>query len=398
MMATANLNLVHETEAQRRHARVKIPARLIVTDTQHNQYVMELNEISASGFSVINEDARLHVDQVYRGRLLFNFDAVEFVLKVNFKVIHQWADEHRFGCEFQDLGTQEISTLRLLISKFLGGEIAQVNDVLTTLSRENFTKARKTVKTSAGLTGWAKTKALLATALMFVVGLGAFSYLLSTLASHYLVTAARSASVTLPQQAVLMPKEGNVELLVKVGATVKAGMPVARVQAPWAEQVTTLLKASATPDPKLLSLLQTQMDYTLPSPCDCVVLSTGVTNGQFLERGKPVVQLVPPQSQPYVQANFDYVDYAKLTAGRKVMLTLPDGLPEVSGTISQVQMTDGIPIPALGAVMVQIKPDQALPASSVSSPVAVSVAPVWFDRLRMAVAMQVKKFTQTEAG
>ena len=80
------------------------------------------------------------------------------------------------------------------------------------------------------------------------------------------------------------------------------------------------------------------------------------------------------------------------------MLTLPDGLPEVSGTISQVQMTDAIPIPALGAVMVQIKPDQALPASVVSSPVAVSVAPVWFDQLRMAVATQVKKFTQTEAG
>ena len=397
MMATANLNLVHETEAQRRHARVKLPARLIVIDPQHNQYVLELSEISASGFSVVDEDAKLHLDHVYRGRLLFNFDSVEFVLKISFKVMNARSEESRFGCEFQDLGAQEISTLRLLISKFLGGEIARVNDVLTTLNRENFTKARK-VNTSAGLTGWAKTKALLATAIMFAVGLMAFGYLLSTLATHYLVTAARSALVSLPQQAVLMPKEGNVELLVKVGDTVKAGMPVARVQAPWAEQVTTMLKASATPDPKLLSLLQTQMDYTLPSPCDCVVLSTGVTNGQFLERGKPVVQLVPPQSQPYVQANFDYVDYAKLTAGRKVMLTLPDGLPEVSGTISQVQMTDAIPIPALGAVMVQIKPDQALPASVVSSPVAVSVAPVWFDRLRMAVAMQVKKFTQTEAG
>ena len=89
--------------------------------------------------------------------------------------------------------------------------------------------------TSAGLTGWAKTKALLATGLMVLVGLTAFAYLLSTLASHYLVTAARSALVSLPQQTVLMPKEGNVELLIKVGDTVKAGMPVARVQAPWAE-------------------------------------------------------------------------------------------------------------------------------------------------------------------
>lgn len=392
MMATANLNLVHETEAQRRHARVKLPARLIVIDPQHNQYVLELSEISASGFSVVDEDAKLHLDHVYRGRLLFNFDSVEFVLKISFKVMNARSEESRFGCEFQDLGTQEISTLRLLISKFLGGEIARVNDVLTTLNRENFTKARK-VNTSAGLTGWAKTKALLATALMFVVGLTAFAYLLSTLATHYLVTAARSALVSLPQQAVLMPKEGNVELLVKVGDSVRAGMPVARVQAPWAEQVTTMLKASATPDPKLLSLLQTQMDYTLPSPCDCVVLSTGVANGQFLERGKSVVQLIPPQSQPYVQASFDYSDYAGLTAGRKVWLTLPDGLPQVSGTIAQVMMKEGLSEQTQGAVTVLVKPDSPLSAATVGSPVAVSVAPVWLDQLRNDATTLLQKIT-----
>ena len=391
MMATANLNLVHETEAQRRHARVKLPARLIVTDPQHNQYVLELSEISASGFSVVDEETKLHLDRVYRGRLLFNFDSVEFVLKISFKVINARTEEPRFGCEFQDLGTQEISTLRLLISKFLGGEIARVNDVLTTLNRENFTKARK-VNTSAGLTGWAKAKALLATALMFVVGLTAFAYLLSTLASHYLVTAARSALVSLPQQSVLMPKEGNVELLVKVGDTVKAGMPVARVQAPWAEQVTTMLKASATPDPKLLSLLQTQMDYTLPSPCDCVVLSAGVVNGQFLERGKSVVQLIPPQSQPYVQASFDYSDHAGLTAGRKVWLTLPDGLP-VSGTIALVMMKEGLSEQTQGAVTVLVQPDSPLPATTAGSPVAVSVAPVWLDQLRSDATTLLQKIT-----
>lgn len=397
MMVTANLNLVHETEAQRRHARVKMPARLIVSDVQHNQYVLELNELSASGFSVVDEESRLRVSQIYRGRLLFNFDSVEFVLKVNFKVINEWSDDHRFGCEFQELGSQEISTLRLLISKFLGGEIAQVNDVLTSLNRDNFTKARK-VNTSAGLTGWARTKALVATLLMFVVGLGAFTYLAGTLTSHYLVTSAHSAVVTLPQQTVLMPKEGNVELLVRVGATVKAGMPVARVQAPWAEQVTTLLKASSAPDPKLLSLLQTQMSYTLPSPCDCQVLSVGVADGQYLAQGKPVVQLIPPQSEPYVQASFNYADYADLQTGRKVTLTMSDGMPQISGTISQVLMNDVIPNQTLGAVAVRISPDKPLSAASVGLPVAVSVAPLWFDQLRMDAGLLLDKINHVKAG
>ena len=382
-MATLNLNLVHETEAQRRHARVKIPARLIVTDPQHNQFVLEVSEISASGFSVVDDSARIRINNTYCGRLLFNFDSVEFVLKINFQVINEDSNEHRFGCQFQDLGTQEVSTLRLLISKFLGGEIAQVNDVLTTLSRENFTKARK-VNTSAGLTGWAKTKAILATFLMFVVGLGAFAYLISTLASHYLVTAARSALIMLPQQTVLMPKEGNVELLVKAGDNVKAGVPVARIQAPWAEQVTTMLKASTTPDPKLLALLQTQMNYTLTSPCDCQVLSVNVANGQFLERGKSVVQLIKPQSQPYVQASFDYADYARLTTGRRVSLTLPDGLPTVGGQISAVTMNESAPNQTQNAVTVLVMPDSPLPANTIGLPVSVSVAPLWFAQVRAA--------------
>ena len=379
-MVSTNLNLVHETEAQRRHARVKLPARLIVIDHQHNQYVLELSDISASGFSVIDEESRLHIKHIYKGRLLFNFESVEFVLKVSFQVTNELMEEHRFGCEFQELGVQEISTLRLLISKFIGGEIARVNDVLATMSRENFTKARK-VNTSAGLTGWARIKALSMTLIMFVIGLGAFLFLLTTLVTHYLVTNARSASVVLPQQSVVMPREGNVELLVKVGGQVNAGMPVARIQAPWAEQVTTMLKSSASSDPKLLSLLQTQMNYTLTSPCECEVVSVGVVDGQFLEQGKTVVQLVSPQSKPYVLANFDYADYASLTAGSKVSLILPGLSPELSGTVSQVVMNAQTPNQTQGVVSVMVTPDKPLPIVVVGSPVAVSIVPGWLGQL-----------------
>ncbi len=392
-MTTANLNLVHETEAQRRHARVKIPARLIVTDHQHNQYVLEINEISASGFSVVDEESRLHLKHIYKGRLLFNFDSVEFVLKVNFQVINELMEENRFGCEFQDLGTQEVSTLRLLISKFLGGEIARVNDVLTTMNRENFTKARK-VNTSAGLTGWARIKALSVTLIVFAIGLGAFISLLTTLATHFLMTNARSALVALPQLSVLMPREGNVDLLVKIGSQVSAGTPVARVLAPWAEQLTAMLKSSASSDPELLSLLQTQMNYTLTSPCDCEVIGMAA-DGQFLERDKAVVQLVPSQSKPYVQANFDYADYAGLTAGSKVSFTLPGSSPELSGTVSQVVMNDQMPNQTQGVVSVMVIPDKPLPAAAVGSPVAVSIAPSWLGQLYQTARESLNKIIPT---
>jgi multidrug resistance efflux pump len=117
-----------------------------------------------------------------------------------------------------------------------------------------------------------------------------------------------------------------------------------------------------------------------------------VANGQFLERGKSVVQLIPPQSQPYVQASFDYSDYAGLTAGRKVWLTLPDGLP-ASGTIAQVMMKEGLSEQTQGAVTVLVQPDSPLPATTAGSPVAVSVAPVWLDQLRSDATTLLQKIT-----
>ena len=53
-MATPNLNLVHENEAQRRHARVRMPARIIVNDGHGAQFALEVNDLSASGFSVVD--------------------------------------------------------------------------------------------------------------------------------------------------------------------------------------------------------------------------------------------------------------------------------------------------------------------------------------------------------
>lgn len=377
---TVNSNVVHETEAQRRHARVRIPARLVVTDKQSNQYVLELSDISASGFSVIDKSSRLKINSSYQGRLLFNFDSVEFVLNVNFQVINERADINRYGCEFNGLGNQEISTIRLLITKFLGGEITQVNDVLTTLNRENFTKARKS-NTSAGLTGAARIKAVIVTTSMLIAGVGAFSYLVTTLASHFMVSRATIATVSSLSQQILMPKDGNITFLVKNGEKVKAGMPVARIQAPWTEQMVSMLKNTATPDSKLLGLLQTQLNFTVQSPCDCSVLAINTVDGQFIEQGKQVLELSPVDNKPFIQATFDYADYKGLVEGNKVIISFPDGSTNIGGTIRKVRV-DSNNDRIQPSINVSISPDKSISLDKIGLPVSVSQAPAWFVKLK----------------
>jgi mannuronan synthase len=385
-MATPNLNLVHENEAQRRHARVRMPARIIVNDGLGGQFALEVNDLSASGFSVVDVKGQLKVAGRYQGRLLFNFDAVEFVLNVQFQVANNMSGQQRFGCEFHDLGSHEISTLRLLITKFLGGEITQVADVLSTMNRENFTKPRKAL-TSAGLSGWQRIRAVVVSLISLAVGLSAFGYIVSQLYQTYFVTVARSAMVTQPQQTVLMSRDGTVSYLVKPGDRLSKGAPLANVTSPLANLLPSMISKTGMDATQLKSLLSGELSSMVNSPCDCQVQSLVVEEGQFADKGASVAVLVPQGSKPFVQARFDYGDGNKVLVGGKVSLTLPGQTKSMTGVIEQVSVVGDLgtgTAPVLGALLATIRPQHPLDEKWLHKPVQVALGdlhlPSWLAR------------------
>ena len=374
-MATPNLNLVHENEAQRRHARVRMPARIIVNDGHGAQFALEVNDLSASGFSVVDTKSLLKLQGQYQGRLLFNFEAVEFVLNVQFQVANHIADQQRFGCEFHDLGSHEISTLRLLITKFLGGEITQVADVLSTMNRENFTKPRK-AQTSAGLTGWQRVRAVAVSLVSLAIGLSAFSYIAFQLYQTYFVTMARSAVVSQPSVTVLMSRDGTVDYLVKPGDQVVKGTPLANVSSPLANILPGMITKTGMDATQLKSLLVGELNSVVTSPCDCQVQSLVVDNGQFADKGASVAVLVPQGSQPFVQARFDYEDGDKVLVGGTVSLTLPGQDKTLSGVIEQVSVVGDLSTgaaPVQGALLATIRPQETLDSQWLHKPVQVAL-------------------------
>ena len=374
-MATPNLNLVHENEAQRRHARVRMPARIIVNDGHGAQFALEVNDLSASGFSVVDSKSLLKVEGRYQGRLLFNFDAVEFVLNVQFQVANYMADQQRFGCEFHDLGSHEISTLRLLITKFLGGEITQVADVLSTMNRDNFTKPRK-AQTSAGLTGWQRVRAVAVSLVSLAIGLSAFSYILFQLYQTYFVTVARSAVVSQPSVTVLMSRDGTVDYLVKPGDQLVKGTPLANVSSPLANILPGMITKTGMDATQLKSLLVGELNSVVTSPCDCQVQSLVVDDGQFADKGASVAVLVPQGSHPFVQARFDYEDGDKVLVGGTVSLTLPGQDKTLSGVIEQVSVVGDLSTgaaPVQGALLATIRPQETLDSQWLHKPVQVAL-------------------------
>ena len=73
MNTAVNVNVVHESEAQRQHARVRIPAKLRFLDAQRRTHEVKVDDLSAGGLS-FHTKQQLSVGEVLRGRLQFVVD------------------------------------------------------------------------------------------------------------------------------------------------------------------------------------------------------------------------------------------------------------------------------------------------------------------------------------
>jgi len=368
-MSKPGPKLVHENEAQRRHARIKIPARLVITDTEGKAYTLPIRDLSASGFAVPVGDFPFEKGKYYTGELLFRLNSVEFRLPVNFTVVHSSTKLETVGCEFEELDHEQISILRLFISKYIAGELVTDDDILTTLSRNNFTKPRKHDDIE-GLTGWKRTRAILATALAALTSLAVLCFIAYSLYQNYFITSAVTALVNVDTIPVQAPDDGYVELVTEVGKPINQDAVLATVSSPVYE----FLKQSgiAAKISEELPSLQSHIAYSVvKSPCQGKIFRIKARDKAYVHKGETLFELISANSQPYITAVFKYRDAGDLAVGKAVTLTFPAEKRPFSGTIR----TLNIDMDAnMSNVLVTIEPDSKPDESRIGEPVFVSTA------------------------
>ncbi|MCM2681227.1 PilZ domain-containing protein [Echinimonas agarilytica] len=368
-MSKPEVNLVHETEAQRRHARVKIPARITYTDKNGVAHALEVMDLSASGFSATIVGNELTNGSHYKGDLLFKLNSVEFRLPINFSVKYLVSGENKAGCEFSALGQEEISLLRLFISKYLAGDLTTTSDILTTVSRDNFTKSRKKGGNDA-LSGWRKVRALGATAAMACVGLMAFGYICTNLYQHYFVTHAITAMVDIEREPVLAPTNGYFELVANPAEAIQQGLPLATITSSVYEVVnrTNMGDLSAQ---ELEQMLPSELNSLVKSPCDCQIVAANKRDREFATQGDVLFDLARVGTAPHIAAKFNYSDAKQLVKGKQVSLEFPGMKGTFSGTIATVMMSPDAE--RTNTVVATIIPEKTLPLDTLSQPVNVSI-------------------------
>lgn len=366
-----NSNVVHEAEAQRQYARLKLPAKIRYRTPQGQELEAQLLDLSVGGFGFQPGNTLLSEGQRFHGKLMFEVEGIGFAMDVQFQV-RSLVDGKRAGCEFHELRPREIAALRYLISSFLSGELVNVGDLISTLQRDNFTKPRKG-KGDDKMSLAARVKALGLSLSIFLVGVAASSYVLYQLYDVYFITHADSAQVSVPGQQVSMPREGTVQSLVKVGDTVAKGAPVGTFSSSALDVLKNVLKPEEMAPDNLQRLFDKSFQGTLTSPCDCRVVARLVGDGQVAAKGAAVFMMAPVDAVATVEARFPYRAFDELQPGSPVNFLVAGESEPRSGRISTLALQDG---GLASDIRVAIQPDQPLATELAKRPVDVRIQPL----------------------
>ncbi|WP_417660283.1 PilZ domain-containing protein [Pseudomonas sp.] len=369
MNTAVNVNVVHESEAQRQHARVKIPATLRYITKAREQVEVRVLDMSAGGFSFSSEKTQANVGDFHKARMQFQLDSLNLSLDIEFQVCSTDPVNNRVGCQFHNLKPREIATLRYLISAHLSGEIVSTGDLLNTLQRENFTKPRKQGN-GGGMSVFGRIKAVTFSIAIFAVGVAAFGYIFKSIYGLYFVTHASSGMVNVPSLNITMPREGTVQSLVGADGIINKGAPVATFSASMLEMLKGQLSDEQLTPANIEQLFSKQMKGTLTSPCNCKIARQLVADGQFASKGDVIFEMVPQDSKATVLASFPYRKFAEARPGTRIKFWVAGDDQARSGKIISTNLHDG----GLSSdIRATIEPDSTLPSTLAGQPVEVEI-------------------------
>ena len=370
MNTAVNANVVHESEAQRQHARVKIPAKLRFFGPDRTPVEARVIDLSAGGLAFNAGQLPLKVGEVYKARLQFVIDNLGLAMDVELQIRSFDRETGRAGCQFQNLEPRDISTLRHLITSHLAGDIVSVGEMLATLQRDNFTKARKVKDGGHGMTPFGRLRAVTFSLAIFLVGLTAFGFIFKSVYGMYFVSHAQAGLVSVPAMNITMPRDGTVQSLIKDDGVAAKGAPLATFSTSMLDVLKGHLDDNQLQPAKVEELFGKQMTGTLTSPCDCTVAQQLVADGQYASKGDVIFQLVPRNSEANVEARFSYRQFGEVLPGSTVSFQIAGEDKIRSGKI--VSSTSLNSADLSSDIRVQIKPDEPLNSAFAGRPVEVN--------------------------
>lgn len=334
--------LVHESETQRQHVRVQIPAGIRIGKNTYR-----IKDISAGGLSIRIDKNFVAKQDEQDGTILFPFDNFSFNLKMNLEPVYTRADKKLAGFRFVDMTSRQISMLHHVIKSYLSGLLVTEEDILAIASRDSFTSARE----EAGTNDNYSKNIFQRIAPVIVIGLAGALGLFLLLANIYENTAVVKSYVGVVEgNAFTARAEQNgsfYSLLARGTEQVAKGQPIAVIKTRVAEAA----PAAGAP-------VQTQ-SLTINSPCDCLIVRQYPQDGEFIAMGEPVYKLQPVNDYLWVTASLKPEQTYRLRLQDSARIKIAGESAFIEGNITEFLS------PGLDRELTQVKvtTKQAIPSS-----------------------------------
>jgi alginate biosynthesis protein Alg44 len=353
----ATVQIVHEAEAQRQHARYRLPARVKV-----NGGTYEVRDFSVGGFSIEDIDSDLKPGAVKSFDLVFGFDSYELQLEVEGEVRYNDRGRQRLGIKFVNASSRQVNVIRYIIGASLAGEIVDAGDIIEVT-------ARPMTATSRGLPPAPKAASLvdrvrfyarrtLAWTVLGAVTLGVLGYLATSLYDRAFVVHARSSMVSGDTYVLAAPMDGQLDGLVPNGRVTVASPVFTVTERPG-------------------------RSAEVVSPCNCLVREAFSLNGTYVRAGDKVASLVTPQSKQFIEALVERRELPRLFGDVTVRVRLVDGTVIENATIRRMPTLFGRE-GSVELLSIEVNPQRELPMSLVGRPAIVT-----FDDSRNSAAGRV---------
>lgn len=353
MTSNVAAQIIHESEAQRQHVRIAMPARAYINGKPY-----EVKDLSSGGIALTGASGQYTRGQVVAVRLELPFNNFMLGSELTAEIQHFDARKKLLGCRFTNLKPDQISLLNYIIKSFMTGHTVASDNIIDIASRNNFVAPRKSANQPKALSSpmmlniRRQAPGLAALAL-----LGGFVllFVFSNLYNYFFIEKSMDGMISAPVTELRATRAGVYHAVLPAdAAVVQAGEAIAEI------------RTGEMP----------VQPFT--SPCDCYVAAIYPQNGQYIENGARLASLVPNDARPWMVASVTPKQAARLKIGGKVKLNVAGINAEYTGKIKEIEsgMKDSTPVlDALAPsrpVKVKVELDQKLPVDFINRPAQAS--------------------------
>lgn len=363
MSAQAAPQIVHESETQRQHVRVQIPARAEIASRTYM-----VKDLSVSGASIEGVDTPYIDGAQFNLTLTVPFESFSLNVSLKAFVTHYDAPSRLLGCQFTDLTREQLSILNSIIQSYMSGVIIKEGDLLNVVARDNFVKIRKELSKEEARDIKSVAKRALPFLFMGLAAILGGFFVMGNVYEKMLVlksyqASVQSESIVLRSSAPGIFKSAIAEGTEKVtkgqvlgtievsSFAAAASMPAPVAAAPVVAPVVVAppVETPSTPEATEESVVEdiepqagesAANVISIVSPCDCYFVRQYVADGLFRDVGEALFKLLPADTKPVIEAVVNAEDIVRVGMRDKANVRISGEEAIVVGVVQKIETAD----------------------------------------------------------